>query len=243
MVRKPFLISIILVLAFVVLTMPAFATTVISVGDIEAESTVAIPINVTDASDIGAMDIRLEYNPDVLRATGVTTGTVTSGALVINDNTLTIGEDFSDESDNQTILNYGALANYTDTAGVVNISIIGSKYDFNGTGSIAVVMFDVVGAADTTSLLTLSNVAVYNLSAPIANAIDPTKTDGYETISVGTDDGEFKSLGGGLTIVECYDADNSGDISKDETIAAITDYFDDKISKDDAIEVITAYFG
>ena len=38
-------------------------------------------------------------------------------------------------------------------------------------------------------------------------------------------------------------ADNSGDISKDETIAAIMDYFDDKISKDDAIEVIMAYFG
>ena len=241
MVRKPFLISIILVLAFVVLTMPAFATTVISVGNISAESTVAIPINVTDASDIGAMDIRLEYNPDVLRATGVTTGAITSGVLVINDNTLTDGN-FSEESDNQTVLNYGALANYTGTDGVVNISVIGSKYDFNGTGSIAVVMFEVVGAANTTSQLTLSNVAAYNLSAPIANVTDPTKTDGYEPIAIDTDNGTFESWGSGLTIVERYDANDDGVISKDEAITAIMDYFDDKITKAEAIEVIMAYF-
>lgn len=242
MTRKSLLILLTLVLVFAVLTMPAFAITV-SVDDVSAESTVAIPINVTDASDIGAMDIMLEYDPDVLRATGVTTGTVTSGALVINDDTLTTSGDFSDESDNQTILNYGALADYTDTDGIVNISIIGSKYDFNGTGSIAIAMFDVVGAANATSPLTLSNVAVYNLSAPVANATDPTKTDSYETISVDTDDGEFKSLGGGLTLVERYDADNNGDIGKGEAITAIMDYFDDKISKEDAIEVIMAYFG
>ncbi|RLG24467.1 hypothetical protein DRN77_02265, partial [Methanosarcinales archaeon] len=45
------------------------------------------------------------------------------------------------------------------------------------------------------------------------------------------------------TLIDHYDADNSGDISKDEAITAIMDYFDDKISKDDAIEVIMAYFG
>ena len=45
------------------------------------------------------------------------------------------------------------------------------------------------------------------------------------------------------TLLEYYDTNKDGIIDKDEAIAAITDYFDDKISKEDAIEVITAYFG
>jgi len=45
------------------------------------------------------------------------------------------------------------------------------------------------------------------------------------------------------SIVDRYDTNDDGVISKDETIAAIMDYFDDKITKDEAIEVIMAYFG
>ena len=44
-------------------------------------------------------------------------------------------------------------------------------------------------------------------------------------------------------LIDRYDTDNDGVISKDEAIAAISDYFEDKISKEDALEVIMAYFG
>ena len=45
------------------------------------------------------------------------------------------------------------------------------------------------------------------------------------------------------SLIDRYDTDNDGVISKDEAIAAISDYFEDKISKEDALEVIMAYFG
>ena len=166
---------------------------------------VDVPINVSGASDVGAMDIALSYDPGVLSPTGlVSTGDVTAGALVMNDDTIYQPEcpEWTNatisETDNQTVWDYGALANYTGASGVVNISIICSASDigFNGAGSVAVVRFTVTG--NGTSPLNLS-VAAYNVSAPIPNATDPDKTDGYESITVTTDNGTF-STGTGCTI-------------------------------------------
>ena len=39
-----------------------------------------------------------------------------------------------------------------------------------------------------------------------------------------------------------YDGDDSGDINRDEAIAAVVDYFNGTISKDEAIEVVRVYF-
>ena len=43
-------------------------------------------------------------------------------------------------------------------------------------------------------------------------------------------------------IVQKYDADEDGLISRDETLAALNDFFDGTISRDQALEVIVHYF-
>ena len=154
----------------------------VNVGD-----TVYVPIEVLDASNVGAMDLSLTYNSSVLSPTGlVNTGEVTTGALVMNDGTIDQPEypDWTNATisvaDNQTVWDYGALANYTGTGGVVNISIISNASDigFNGAGSAAVVGFAVIGSGKSQLDLTVS---AYDVSAPI---VDGTTTIGYEEIAV-----------------------------------------------------------
>ena len=187
----------------------------------DSDTTVGIPINVSNAPwQVGAMDISLKYNSSVLTALGVVNGSLTAGVLVMDENTLTkpypnnwTDAYFTDESDNQTVWNCGALANDTTaTDGVVNISII-SRYGFNGTGPIAMVKFKVIGHRDETSPLTLSTVAVYNLSAPYNKSgyIPDTVniTDGYDPIHNTTENGMF-------TVTDGLPKD--GDINDDGTI-------------------------
>jgi hypothetical protein len=102
---------------------------------------VDILINAPDApGQVGAMDISLTYNPSVLTALGTVDGSLTAGVLVMNETTIMkpYPDNWTDayisEADNQTVWDYGALANDTTaTDSVVNISII-SRYGFNGTG-------------------------------------------------------------------------------------------------------------
>ena len=186
---------------FMLFGMPAVSadagTITVCVDDIDGAygDTIDVPINVSGASDVGAMDIALTYNSSVLSPTGlVCTGDLTAGALVINDSTIypdpVTGNDTISEADNQTVLDYGALANHTGTSGVVNISIIcnADGDGVEGAGSVVVVRFAVTGTGD--SPLDLS-VEAYNVSAPIMNTTDPSKTDSYENIAVTTDNGTF----------------------------------------------------
>ena len=162
------------------------------------------------------MDISLTYNPNVLIPTGINTGDLTTGALMMNANTITqpnppewTGATIS-EADNQTVWDSGALANYTGTSGVVNISIICNATDIglDGTSGAAVVVeFKVIGSSGDTSPLDLSATA-YNVSAPILNTTDPSKTDDYESISVTLSNGTFEA--GGLP--------KDGDIDGDDSI-------------------------
>jgi len=182
--------SVMLILAIVVSS--AQAATVFTDDAIASSSSIIdIPIEMSDASDVGAMDISLTYNPYVLTALGVVnTGDLTLGALVINESTIYIdpvtNNETISEADNQTVLQYGALANHTTTDGVVNISII-SRFGFSGAGSVAVVRFEVIGSSGDTSQLDLSTVAAYNVSAPI---IGPAgNVTGYESISLTTQNG------------------------------------------------------
>jgi hypothetical protein len=184
-------------------------------------ATVDIPINVSGAPEVGAMDISLTYNSSVLTALGAVNGSLTAGVLVMDENTLTkpypnnwTDADFTDEVDNQTVWDYGALANNNATNGVVNISII-SRYGFNGTGPVAVVRFEVIESGGAVSPLTLSTVAAYNLSAPYNNSgyIPDTVniTDGYDPIYNTTEDGMFTVTGdGGLP--QNGDIDDDGDV-------------------------------
>ena len=170
-------------------------------------STVSILINVSGASNLGAMDIVLTYNPSVLSPTGfVSTGDLTAGALLMNDDTIDQPEypDWTNATisaeDNQTVWDYGALANYTGTSGVVNISIISNVTDvgFNGAGPAAVVEFAVISSGESQLDLVVS---AYNVSAPIINTTtDPDTIDGYESITVTTGNATFHASGDVYTI-------------------------------------------
>jgi len=203
--------------------MPAGAMTVF-VDDTHGNcgTFVNIPINVSGASYVGATDIALTYDSDMLIPTGiVNTGGLTLGALVMNDNTITQPEypEWTNatisEADNQTVRDYGALANYTGTSGVVNISIISNAtaIGFNGAGPVATVQFRVIGSGGT-SPLNLS-VAAYNVSAPILNATDPDKIDGYDPIPVVLINGTFEAID---VLPKTGDIDGSDGITMNDVI-------------------------
>ena len=175
----------------------------VSVNNVTANisDTVYVPIEVLDASHVGAMDLSLAYTPGVLSPIGlVNTGDVTTGALVMNDDTIYQPEypDWTNATisagDNQTVWDHGALANHTGTSGVVNISIISNASDigFNGAGSIVLVGFTVIGSGE--SQLDLG-VTAYNVSAPIVDGTG--NTTGYDEISVTIKNGTLAA--GGIT--------------------------------------------
>ena len=188
----------------------------VSVNNVTANisDTVYVPIEVLDASHVGAMDLSLEYNPCVLRPIGlVNTGDVTTGALVMNDDTIYQPEypDWTNATisvgDNQTVWDHGALANHTGTSGVVNISIISNASDvgFNGAGSIVLVGFAVIGSGESQLDLTVS---AYDVSAPI---VDGTGTTiGYDEIAVTVENGTLTA--GGEIITGDLNGDTKVDI-------------------------------
>ena len=130
---------------------------------------VDIPINVSSTSNIGAMDVSLTYNPDVVNVTGV----VVNGTLIAATD---------------------LIANHTATSGIVNISVA-SLYGINGTGSIAVIQFHIEGSNGETSPLTLSRAEAYDLDAPIFDVNG--NCTGYVELDVTTDNATF-TVGVGL---------------------------------------------
>ena len=137
----------------------------ISVSDADGDygTTIDVPINVstTAGENMGATDISLTYDPDVINATGVTNGTL--------------------------IADTDLIATYTATSGIVNISIA-SLYGINGVGSIAIVQFYVEGAANDTCPLTLSRAEAYDLDKPI---MEDGNVTGYDAMSVISENGLF----------------------------------------------------
>lgn len=220
-------------------------------------ATVDIPINVSGAPEVGAMDISLTYNSSVLTALGAVNGSLTAGVLVMDENTLTkpypnnwTDANFTDEVDNQTVWDYGALANNNATNGVVNISII-SRYGFNGTGPVAVVRFEVIESGGAVSPLTLSTVAAYNLSAPYNNSgyIPDTVniTDGYDPIYHTTADGTFTASGDWRDEWMGLDSDGGTAVTTVELQGAIHHWLEDLpvrehiMSTADLQEIIVAW--
>ena len=197
-------IAAITLMAILACAVPTSGAMIVHVNDTDGAhgTTVDIPINVSDApGQVGVMDISLTYNPNVLTALGTVNGCLTTGVLVMDETTITKPYPYNwmdayiSDADNQTFWNYGALAtNTTATDRVVNISII-IRYGFNGTGTIAVVRFKVIGSDGDTSPLTLSTVSAYNVSAPIMN--EGMNTIDYESISVTPVNGTFtvKAIG------------------------------------------------
>ncbi|MCK5108055.1 MAG: hypothetical protein KAR25_00015 [Methanosarcinales archaeon] len=108
----------------------------------------------------------------------------------------------------------------------------------------------VSGTAVDGALVTLSGAGVSESGTTVADGtvtIAVTATsEGTITVTAaktGYVDGTTTVTARSTSVIDQYDADNDGVISKDEAVAAITDYFALKITKDEAIEVITAYFG
>jgi len=100
----------------------------------QTSGTVEVPININKASNIGAIDLKLEYDATVLDATSVSIGSLG-----------------------------GIVAGCTNTDGVVIISIANVN-GFNGNGSVAKVTFDVIGSEGDISPLTLTSVKATDAS-------------------------------------------------------------------------------
>lgn len=140
-------------------------------------ATIDVPISVSSTETIGAMDISLTYDPTVITATGV--------------------------ADGELIADADLIANYTGMSGVVNVSLA-SLNGINGTGTIAVIQFNVVGCDNVTSPLTFSRADAYDLDKPITDA--DGKVISYEQMTVETTNATFTATG------ECPDGNNTGDI-------------------------------
>ena len=125
---------------------------------------VQVPINISDAPAIGAIDISLIYDASVLTVINVSNGTITSDALMVTESTIIdnppLGNYTNDSitpEDNETVWYHGAIIGNI-TEGRVNISAI-STNGFDGNGSVTVVTFRVKGTSDIITPLVLSNVS------------------------------------------------------------------------------------
>ena len=211
------MISAMLILA--VMPVLAFAATV-SVGDATTVgSTVTVPINVSGAPGIGAMEITLTYDSSVLSATGVSKGTITTDALLVTEDTIYedpgTGYETITDTDNETVLNYGvAIGDITDNR--VNISIINTN-GFSGDGTIAVITFDTVGSGTTP--LTLTEVSA-NETATCDPCTSETVVDpaSYPLIPITKEDGSYTAE----VVYDSADVDTNGEVGPMELMAQIS---------------------
>ena len=226
--RKATLIAAIALIALAVLPTAISAEVTVDVGDVTiVNSTVTVPITVSEASNIGAMDIVLEYDSDVIEFIGIEKGTVTSDALLVVDDTIyedpDTGYDTISPADNDTVWNYGAIAgDYTGNK--VNIGMISTE-GFGGDGTLATLTFSMVAGCGGTSSLLLS--AVANETATCApdctseTVFDPAS---YPAIPLITGSGFVSTLSG--------DANGDGQVDMNELFAAIDGYIADPTDMD-----------
>lgn len=126
-----FMIFILCAAPFASIIKPALAATpetIVSIDDTSADfsETIQIPINISNAKDIGSMDISLNYNSSVLSSVKVEKGSLTSNSML--------------------------QSNMTD--GTVKIGLIDDS-GINGDGSLVILTFEVWGYPGTTTVLDL----------------------------------------------------------------------------------------
>lgn len=125
----------VVIVAFVLLTSGDKGKSVLpSAGDEDID--VAVPVNIRSAKDIGGLQFELLYDAGRLTAVEVESGTMVGDA----------------------ILEYSI-----DVPGRIIVGIISNKA-INGDGPVAVVAFMIKGEGETTVLLALETLAVYNES-------------------------------------------------------------------------------
>ena len=227
-IRKTALVVVIASIALAALPALTSAEVTLGVGDpVIADNTVTIPITASGASNIGAMDIALEYNSSVIEFTGIEKGTITSNALMVVEGTIYVDPDTGYETispaDNDTVWNYGAIiGNCSDDR--VNLSMV-STGGFGGDGTIATLTFGRVAGCGGTCSLMLS--AVANETATCApNCTNETVFDkaSYPAIPIITGDGFVSTLSG--------DTNGDGNVDMDELFAAIDEYIADPTDMD-----------
>lgn len=225
--RKATLAAVVALIALAALPALTSAEVTVGVGDVTiVDTNVTIPINVSMASNIGAMDIVVEYNSSVIEFTGIEKGTVTSNALMIVEDTIYVddtGYENLSSTNRDMVLNYGAIiGNCSDNR--VNISMI-STDGFDGDGTLATLTFSrVTGCGGTCSLL-LS--AVANETATCApDCTNDTVFDRayYPEIPIIVEDGFVSTMSG--------DTNGDGTVDMDELFAAIDAYIADPVDMD-----------
>lgn len=100
-------------------------------------STFDIPVTVTNARDLGSMDLSISYDPGVISIVSVEKGSLNKGLLSAN----------------------------TDTPGTVTIVIVDSQ-GMNGDGPVAVIKCKAAGT-DGTTTMTVSSVLAYNVKSHV----------------------------------------------------------------------------
>lgn len=128
---------IIVILAIAVLATDVATAASFQVGTADAGgakgSTVNVPVTVSEANNVGSMDILVVYDPAVLTATGVDKGTLNKGMISAN----------------------------TSAPGFIAISLADSN-GITGSGDVAVITFSVIGNATETSTVRLQSVKAYD---------------------------------------------------------------------------------
>ena len=111
-----------------------------------APISVEVPINLTEASNVGSLEFVLAYDPEVLQVTSVAPGAL-ANAAVIGSNTLASGR---------------VWVGIADARGI------------NGSGAVAIVTFDIVGQQRGSSALALEQVAAHDATSLLDILSDAT---------------------------------------------------------------------
>ena len=129
----------------------------VSVPTLSADTggTVEVPISVADVAGLLSGALTLSFDPTVLRATGARVGPVTAG---------------------------WSLAANTATAGQVRLTLAGAT-SVSATGIVSYVAFDVIGAANASTPLTLSNVSLNDGAIASQTAVGQLAVNDLHAIS------------------------------------------------------------
>ncbi|RZN14347.1 MAG: hypothetical protein EF812_05705 [Methanosarcinales archaeon] len=131
------------------------AVSIGSADDVSNGADVTVPINITSASNIGAMDISIMYDISVLNATGVENGTF-----------------------NITIMAY----NIDAAAGRINISFAEYPNTLTGDGVLFNLRFAAIGAGNSTLDITVKEAWTGDVPP---QPVTPITVDGYVNVTGG----------------------------------------------------------
>ena len=143
--------------SFLLFCVSAYGGIQVSMPEINTESgsAITVEISVDDATGLAAADIKLEYDLAVLEAKEARTTALTATFI---------------------------MASNLDVPGEIVFSMASFPGIAEGSGAILEVDFEVIAAGPSSSPLTLSEVAMFDGSSPLPQAIDVTVVNGSVTV-------------------------------------------------------------